>query len=1236
MADKSVSVRVGVSTPGAESLKALNDQLRQMGAQAGQPIPDPTKVVADGVKRTEDAVKRARDELGRFVKAGTEPGAGATAASQIQQDLNSASQAAAKARAAIQQVGAQPVPNVTGPLNQGLQQTTAAATALSQKLSAMVALSTSTKSMQQRLNDDAQAAAKVRAAIQQVDDAMGQMARKASTPIPDPTAPMRAGIDRTRTAAETLTSKLSTLASVTATVGGFKKLSSEAISFETAMVNVRKVVDGSEGDYLALERRIMSMARYIPISQVGLAEIAAAAGQMGIAMADIPAFTELTAKAATAFNMLPSEAGSAFASLTPIFRLSIKELGQLADTINLLGNNTAASERGIIDVLTRVGATGTAVGFTREQLVALAASTLPLVRGQSERASTAINALISRLAGIRGLEPRAKQAFEQIGLTVDQFAKNLRDNAGAALEDFFKRIASFKPADRLEALLDIFGRENGDEIATISKAFDDYIRNVNLASDAVRSSGSVQTEFQKRVASTGAQLDLMKNAIRGAAIDAGGAFLPAINAVVQAFLPFINSLADFARANPTFVQGLALSVGGLVGLRSATTLMTMLFPGLIGGLNGTAGAAGAAAAGAGTAAGAFSRMQGAAGGLLRVLGGIPMAIVAVAQALPFLAKEVRRSNLADNAIGGTSVVLEDAVEGWQNLRFEKEKLDRAFADDKGSEVYRANVAMLEEGISKAANTVARLRAERKKQHDQEASQAEELKRQREAAAELEKMLAKLGKDFKPFETGGGGGKGKEEVRRALDTLIKAEIEADRKRLQSQGEVLNAELDASLGKRIISQQKYIDKKERLDLQMLDEERALLLRTRKNIEDALAVPGIKPDEKDRLLAELKRLDADVDAILYKEKTISIKADLDRAKLDEDIKALKADLARDIAELTGDTLGSTLEQIRQEKERLLKDPRFQSDPELRAQIERRAELKETQAAYNEKKRIIDETTAYLQLKEQEYQRQLDAGEISMLERERAIAAARKEAADKLREQIDVMRELAGTNPAMLLQVAQLEAQWLSLSKTVDKVALSINQAFAGGFVSAVEAALNGTERSLTGFLKRIALAAVQSWQQAAGNQLNSLVMKWLGGTWGVGGMLSQFMGGNWAGGLSKMFGGFFANGGDYPSNKFIVVGENGPELLFPGVSGSIASNTALTSAVQSMAGTTRQGGGASVASYAPTAPVFSPIIRIINEDNPQRAREAMDSAEGDTVIRNSMERNVNSLRQLLGIRQ
>lgn len=535
--------------------------------------------------------------------------------------------------------------------------------------------------------------------------------------------------------------------------------------------------------------------------------------------------------------------------------------------------------------------------------------------------------------------------------------------------------------------------------------------------------------------------------------------------------------------------------------------------------------------------------------------------------------------------------------------------------------------------------VARTNAELSKTGKELREQAAEREREsRRGQKEAPKGTA-TGKKAPSDDAGKAAKRAAEAYAAALRAYADAETAAAKKVSQAQREIAEAELDKSLQARLVSYDDYLKKKADLQKQALAEEVEAAKKQAVLLESDISKES-DPAKRKKLEADLLKVKAEIQALQKKGVVIDTKLQIDRENFRRQVEELRVDIKANITDIEGRPFDAAMQRLKKETEELLNDPRVRDDAELAAAVRRQSELKAEKLQLDEIKRLTDEKVQYLSIAEERIALALEQGSTTALEAERDIRKARLDTAAAILKQVEALEALARANPgnsALALEAVKARLEYEKLAKAVDKTAQSINQAFAGGFVSAVEAALNGTERSLTGFLKRIALAAVQSWQQAAGNQLNSLVMKWLGGTGGVGGMLSQFMGGNWMSGLSSLFGGFFANGGDYPANKFIVVGENGPEVLFPGVSGSVATNSALTSAVASMAGTGRRVSASDVGSIATAAaPVFSPVIRIINEDNPQRAREAMDSAEGDTVIRNSMERNVNSLRQLLGIRQ
>lgn len=84
--------------------------------------------------------------------------------------------------------------------------------------------------------------------------------------------------------------------------------------FESAFAGVRKTVDATEEQFAELEDRLRDMAKNKPQTAVELAEIAEAAGQLGIHTENIAEFTDVMADLKVATN-LGDEGASQFAKL---------------------------------------------------------------------------------------------------------------------------------------------------------------------------------------------------------------------------------------------------------------------------------------------------------------------------------------------------------------------------------------------------------------------------------------------------------------------------------------------------------------------------------------------------------------------------------------------------------------------------------------------------------------------------------------------------------------------------------------------------------------------------------------------------------------------------------------------------------------------------------------------------------------------------------------------------------
>jgi len=334
----------------------------------------------------------------------------------------------------------------------------------------------------------------------------------------------------------------------------------EAIRFEAAFADVKKVVDGTPAQLSGLSREVIGLGRSIPVAHAGLAQIAAMGGQMGLPVAEIGAFTQAAAAMGTAFSIPAEQVGQAVGTLKSIFGLTIPEVVGLGDNINVLGNTMATNEAAIIDVLTRIGGSVKVFGLAEEKAAALGAAMLEL--GQSpEVAATSINTLLSRLQTANVQTPQFKEALESIGLSAEQMAAMVSEKPQQAIDTLLETLGRLGKQEQAEALTRLFGSEYQDNIALLVQGVDSYRNALAAVDDQTKVLGSTEREAAERNKTTTAQLQLLKNTWAEVAINVGNVFLPALNTVVGVLREVTGSIATLAERFPGLTQALTLAAG---------------------------------------------------------------------------------------------------------------------------------------------------------------------------------------------------------------------------------------------------------------------------------------------------------------------------------------------------------------------------------------------------------------------------------------------------------------------------------------------------------------------------------------------------------------------------------------------------------------------------------------------------------------------------------------------------
>lgn len=343
----------------------------------------------------------------------------------------------------------------------------------------------------------------------------------------------------------------------------------EAVQFESAMSDVRKVVDfDTPQQFKEMGDDILRMSQGLPMSAEGIAKIVAAGGQAGIARDELKSFATDAIKMGVAFDITADQAGQMMANWRTAFGMGQDQVVQLADQINYLSNTTAASSDAISDIVTRVGPLGDVAGISAAQIAAIGAS-MASVGVKSDVAATGIKNLALGLVAGAGATKSQQEAFAQLGLSAEDVAKRMQTDAQGTIMDVLSRIKQLPKEAQATALSDIFGKESIEAIAPLLTQLDNLQSNFSKVGDASQYAGSMEAEYQARAGTTANQLQLAKNNLVALAVNLGSLLLPAVTAVAGAMARAMGAVAQFVSEHQQLATVIIGTIGAIVGLTMA-------------------------------------------------------------------------------------------------------------------------------------------------------------------------------------------------------------------------------------------------------------------------------------------------------------------------------------------------------------------------------------------------------------------------------------------------------------------------------------------------------------------------------------------------------------------------------------------------------------------------------------------------------------------------------------------
>lgn len=391
----------------------------------------------------------------------------------------------------------------------------------------------------------------------------------------------------------------------------------QAMTFESAMADVRKVVNfDSPRQFDQMGKDILTLSTRIPMASEGIAAIVAAAGRAGIARSELMAFAGDAARMGIAFDISADEAGASMAKWRTAFKLGQSDVVALADRINALTNSYGGNAAAVSGIVTRIGALGNVAGVSASQVAALA-QLLNSVGVEEEVAATGIKRMMLSLTAGSAATKGQKTVLASLGMDPIALAKQMQSDSSGAMTSVLSRIARLPKAGQASALSELFGSESVAAIAPMLTNLDQLQRNLAMVGNSAAYAGSANKEFLSRIATTEGATGLAANALKAVNIEIGQQMLPYVTGASKALVGMAQGFRAFSDAHPgvmKVVGGILLTGTALAGVRLGLGVLQFGFGTVLGPM-GRAWAIYAKFKEAGSIAAAFPRVAAAATGL---------------------------------------------------------------------------------------------------------------------------------------------------------------------------------------------------------------------------------------------------------------------------------------------------------------------------------------------------------------------------------------------------------------------------------------------------------------------------------------------------------------------------------------------------------------------------------------------------------------------------------------------
>ena len=369
-----------------------------------------------------------------------------------------------------------------------------------------------------------------------------------------------------------------------------------AISWEDAFAGVEKTVSGTDEQLANIERSLISMSKVKPVDNNTLADIAANAGQLGIATDNVVRFTDVMSDLSATTNLSAEEGASAFAKFANITGMSQNNFDRLGSTVVELGNNMATTEKDIVSMATNLASAGSQIGMSEPEIMGISAA-LSSLGLEAQAGGTAFSKLfVNMQVAVETGNAKLKEFAAVAGMSAQEFAAAFQADAAGAVTQFISGLST--GSQSAIAMLDDMGiteTRMRDALLRASNASELFAGSINMANSAWQENTALAAEASVRYGTTASKLTMAGNKAKAAAVQFGNDLLPTVTAGVDwigNLLEKFNALDASQRQQIMTWAAYAAAVGPAIALVGKANSGIASVTGLFSKLTGAAAQAG--------------------------------------------------------------------------------------------------------------------------------------------------------------------------------------------------------------------------------------------------------------------------------------------------------------------------------------------------------------------------------------------------------------------------------------------------------------------------------------------------------------------------------------------------------------------------------------------------------------------------------------------------------------------